>query len=92
MEGQGVIKNLFSILLCTSTLVVGVTTSSISAGNRSRESNLDDLQRRCEQALRQNEHLRARNQQLEWALFSKEGVPEREREALVEKSVIYVDV
>jgi len=87
-----VIKNLFSILLCTSTLVVGVMTSSISAGNRSREKSLDDLQRHCEQALRLNEHLRARNQKLEWALFSNEGVPEPEREALVQRPTPKVDV
>ena len=86
------IKNLLSILLCTATLVVGVLTSSISAKNRKRGNELDDLQRNCEQTLRQNEHLRARNQQLEWTLFSEEGVPEREREALIEKPVIYIDI
>ena len=83
---------MLAILLCTSTLVVGVMTSSISAKNRSRGNRLDELQRNCEQTLRQNELLRAQNQQLEWNLFSEEGVPERERETLIEKPVLYIDI
>ena len=86
------IKNLLAIGFCTSTLIVGLMTSSISAKNRVRESVLDQNQRGCEQTARENEHQRLRNAQGEWALFRDEGVPEQEREALIERPVFFVDI
>ncbi len=85
-------KNLLAIGLCAGILVVGLVTSSISAKNRKRESRLDQMQRKCEQTVRQNEHLSMWNSQREWALFSDEGLPEDEREALHERPVPYVDI
>lgn len=86
------IRNLLAIGLCTATLALGVATSSISAKNRSRESQLDQLQRRCEQELRVNERMRAANASAEWDLFAEEGVAERERAALVRGPVVQLDI
>ena len=61
-----------AILSCAGALVVGVYTACLSARNRARGGELDEKQHGCETFSRQNELLRAANDEEEWRLLHEE--------------------
>jgi hypothetical protein len=59
--------------LCVAALVVGVLTAALSAGNRARGDELDQLERWCESQARKNELTRVENRRQEWILLGQAG-------------------
>ena len=58
-------------LACTSALALGLLTAGLSAENRARGNELDELERWCETQSRQNELLRVENARREWILLDR---------------------
>ena len=69
---------ILAILCCASALVVGVATACLAAKNRARAAELDRRQHVCETFARQNELLRAVNDEDEWRLLQGEVIEEEE--------------
>jgi hypothetical protein len=65
-------RAILAVLCCASALVVGVSTACLAAKNRARAAELDRRQHVCETYARQNELLRAVNDEDEWRLLQGE--------------------
>ena len=64
-------RSLATWFTCTSALALGLMTAALSAENRARGYELDELERWCETQSRQNELLRVENARREWILLGR---------------------
>lgn len=68
-------RSLATWLVCGCTLGLGLLTAALSAENRARGNELDELERWCETQSRQNELARVENTRREWALLGQPCAP-----------------
>jgi len=62
-------RGLSGWLLCLCALALGISTAALSAANRARADQLDQLERWCEAETRRNELQRLENARDEWLLL-----------------------